>query len=113
MGEGISHCHSYDDENKYCIACEDGYGIGGKCKDYKCKSCFKCGKNCKTCRKCICTQCLSGSINPIDPSNCINNGNESDSNIDLSSFECSASSMIKLNLFFILFILLLLKIKLH
>jgi hypothetical protein len=116
MGGYISHCHSYDDENEYCVACDDGYGIGGKCKDFKCKSCFKCGKNCKTCRKCICTDCKRGSINPLDPNNCIIKEDDNDDipliELELSQYECSAS-MIKLNLFFILIILLLLKIKFH
>ena len=113
MGKNISHCNSYDENKDYCIACDKGYGIAGKCKGFKCKSCMKCGENCKTCRKCICTECITGSINPLDPINCIDKRTKiNDTSIDFSHFECSAS-MIKLNLFFILMILLLLKIKLH
>ena len=108
----IDHCQVYDQDGEYCLTCDDGYGIGGTCKDFKCKTCFKCGSNCKTCRKCICTECYDGNINPLDPGNCITNATQSTSSIDYARFECNAS-MIKLNLFFILFILLLLKIKLH
>ena len=112
----ISHCQSHDEDKEYCLACAKGYGIGGKCKENKCKSCIKCGENCNTCRKCICTDCKRGSINPLDPNNCIIKKDDNDDipliELELSQYVCSAS-MIKLNLFFILIILLLLKNKLH
>ena len=110
----ISNCKSYDEDKQYCLACVKGYGIGGKCKENKCMSCIKCGENCNTCRKCICTDCKFGKFNPFDPDNCTAK-NDDDDNIpliDVTKYHCSAS-MIKLNLFFILIILLLLKIKLH
>ena len=101
------------DGRKWCLACKSGYGIGGNCKDNKCQSCIKCGRNCNTCRKCICTECAIGRVNPYDPNNCIDKGDDSsDIPIDYSKFECSAS-MVKLNLIFILIILLLFKIKFH
>ena len=117
MGAGIDNCVSqvFDDEY-YCSHCKPGYGLGGTCKkNNMCKSCIKCGLNCLTCRKCICTSCSSGYPNPLDPSNCINDGKEDqiyNEIIDYSDFECNGS-MIKLNFLFILIILLLFKIKFY
>ena len=112
----ISNCKSYDENNEYCLVCNDGYGIGGQCKGNKCNVCVQCGENCNTCSKCICTDCKFGIVNPLDPNNCIIQNDDNDDipliELELSQYECSAS-MIKLNLFFILIILLLLKIKLH
>ena len=111
----IQNCDSQylEGNERWCAKCKSGYGIGGVCEGNKCKSCIKCGRNCNTCRKCICTECATGHVNPYDPNNCIEKGDDSGTMpIDYSDFECSAS-MVKLNLFFILIILLLFKIKLH
>ena len=103
-----------EDGFHYCGQCKPGYGVGGQCENNKCQSCVKCGQNCDTCRKCICTSCSRGQVNnPRDPSNCIEGEEYSNPGIiDYSEFECNGS-LIKLNLLFLLIVILLFKIKIH
>ena len=109
----IPNCESYyKNDQKYeckCLQCESGYGLGGSCSKEGCGSCIKCGNNCISCKKCICTECSTGfSNNPKDPNNCIE-GDYID-NISYKKYECD-STFIRTNYFFILVILLLMKLR--
>lgn len=103
----------YDDYyGKVCIVCNSGYGLGGKCTKNGCKKCVKCGNNCRTCRFCVCTECQIGNINPADPNNCLEIGGVTDIE-KVTGYEdlLCGSDLIKINIFFILLILLFLRKK--
>lgn len=109
----IDKCTSHvrdDTYGKVCVACQSGYGIGGKCTENGCTKCVKCGLNCRSCRFCICTDCESGKINQYDPNNCRREGgvNYVTDIIGFEDFMCG-SSLIRFNFFLILIILLLLR----